>query len=51
MSSPSPATDISKLTKVQKFAIFLIMLGQDSASQILKHLDEHELEAIHIAPM
>ena len=46
MSSPAPATDISKLTKVQKFAIFLIMLGQDSASQILKHLDEHELEAI-----
>jgi flagellar motor switch protein FliG len=46
MSTPAAATDISKLTKVQKFAIFLIMLGQESASQILKHLDEHELEAI-----
>lgn len=46
MSNPAPASDISKLTKVQKFAIFLIMLGPDTASQILKNLDEHELEVI-----
>ena len=41
-----PVNDISKLTKVQKFAIFLIMLGPDRAAQILKNLDEHELEVI-----
>jgi flagellar motor switch protein FliG len=44
--SAAPVQDISKLTKVQKFAIFLIMLGPDSAAQILKNLDEHEMEAI-----
>jgi flagellar motor switch protein FliG len=41
-----PITDIAALTKVQKLAIFLIMVGQDSAAQILKNLDEHELEAV-----
>jgi flagellar motor switch protein FliG len=47
MSAPATAAnDLSKLTKVQKFAIFLIMLGPDSAAQILKNLDEHELEVI-----
>ena len=45
-ATASPVNDISKLTKVQKFAIFLIMLGPDSAAQILKNLDEHELEVI-----
>ena len=45
-SGPAAATDISALTKVQKLAIFLIMLGQDCAAQILKNLDEHELEAV-----
>lgn len=44
--STAPVTDISKLTKVQKLAIFLIIIGQDSAAQILKHLDEHELEVV-----
>ena len=44
--SAAPVQDISKLTKVQKFAIFLIMLGPDSAAQILKNLDEHEMEVI-----
>lgn len=36
----------SKLTKVQKLAILLVMLGPESAAQVLKHLDEHELEAV-----
>lgn len=44
--APAPAADISKLTKVQKFAIFLIMMGPEAAAQILKCLDEHELEVI-----
>jgi flagellar motor switch protein FliG len=43
---PVPVTDIATLTKVQKLAIFLILLGQESAAQILKNLDEHELEAV-----
>lgn len=42
----APVTDITKLTKVQKFAILLIILGPESAAQILKNLDEHELEAV-----
>ena len=48
--SAAPVQDISKLTKVQKFAIFLIMLGPDSAAQILKNLDEHEME-VTMAPL
>jgi flagellar motor switch protein FliG len=38
--------DVSKMSKLQKLAILLIVLGADSAAQILKHLDEHELEAV-----
>jgi flagellar motor switch protein FliG len=38
--------EVSKLTKIQKVAILLIVLGQESAAQIMKHLDEHELEAV-----
>ncbi|MGN6386211.1 MAG: flagellar motor switch protein FliG, partial [Verrucomicrobiota bacterium] len=38
--------ELSKLTKVQKLALLLIILGPESASQILKNLDEHEMEAI-----
>ena len=45
-ATATPVNDLAKLTKVQKFAIFLIMLGADSAAQILKNLDEHELEVI-----
>jgi flagellar motor switch protein FliG len=40
------ATDLSKLTKVQKLAILLIVLGPETAAQIMKHLDEHELEVV-----
>ncbi len=46
MSTTSGGADISKLTKVQKLAILLIILGPDGAAQILKNLDEHELEAV-----
>lgn len=45
-ATSTPSTDISKLTKVQKLAVFLIVLGAESAAQIMKHLDEHELEAV-----
>jgi flagellar motor switch protein FliG len=39
-------TDISKMTKVQKLAALLVILGPDSAAKILKNLDEHELESV-----
>jgi flagellar motor switch protein FliG len=45
-SDNSSNPEISKLTKIQKLAILLIILGPDGASQILKNLDEHELEAV-----
>lgn len=34
------------MTRVQKLAALLIMLGQDGASHVLKNLDEQELEAV-----
>ncbi|HXG49114.1 MAG TPA: flagellar motor switch protein FliG [Methylomirabilota bacterium] len=38
--------DITKMTKVQKLAALLIIVGPDAAAQVLKHLDEHELDAV-----
>jgi len=40
------AVDISKMTKVQKLAALLVILGPESAAQVLKNLDEHELETV-----
>lgn len=45
-TTSAPAGDFAKLNKIQKFAALLIMLGPDSAAQIMKNLDEHELEAV-----
>lgn len=42
----SGATETRNLTKVQKLAIFLVMIGPESAAQVLKNLDDHELEAV-----
>jgi flagellar motor switch protein FliG len=36
------------MTKVQKLAALLIILGQESASQLLKNLDEDELEEVSL---
>lgn len=41
-----PPPDISKMTKVQKLAALLIILGSESAAQILKTLESHELEQV-----
>lgn len=38
--------DIAKMSKIQKLSVLLVMLGPESASKILKQLDEHEIEAI-----
>lgn len=40
------AIDISKMTKIQKLAALLVILGPESAAQVLRNLDEHELEAV-----
>ncbi len=46
METDAPAVDLAKMTKHQKLAALLIILGPDSAAQILKNLDEHEIEAV-----
>jgi len=38
--------DYTKMTRVQKLAVLLVMLGPESAAQILKNFDEHEVEVI-----
>ncbi|HSA00550.1 MAG TPA: flagellar motor switch protein FliG [Candidatus Paceibacterota bacterium] len=43
--NPIPV-EVSKMSKVQKLAALLVMLGPESAAQILKHLEERELEAV-----
>jgi flagellar motor switch protein FliG len=40
------ALDFARMTKVQKLAALLVILGPDSAGQLMRHLDEHELEAV-----
>jgi flagellar motor switch protein FliG len=39
-------TDVSKMSKVQKLAGLLILIGQEAAAHVMKNLDEHELEAV-----
>ena len=44
-----PATaETNGLTRVQKFAVLLLMLGTDTAAQVLKNCDENELEAVSV---
>ena len=40
--------EISNMTKLQKLAALLIILGPESAAQFLKIFDEHELETISL---
>ena len=44
-TEPAP-TEVAKLTKVQKLAALLVILGPESAAQIVKNLEDYELEAI-----
>ena len=46
METAAPSLQCSSMTKLQKLAALLIILGPDSASELLKHLDEEELEAV-----
>jgi flagellar motor switch protein FliG len=48
MDLETPAVEISQMTKLQKLAALLTILGPEGAAQILKILDEHELEAVSL---
>jgi len=38
--------DFSKLTRQQKLAIFLIVLGPESAAEVMRHFDDAEIELL-----
>jgi len=38
--------DVNTMTKVQKLAALLIVIGPDAAAQVMKNLDEHELDIV-----
>ncbi|HEX3798052.1 MAG TPA: flagellar motor switch protein FliG [Verrucomicrobiae bacterium] len=48
METEIPILDFAKMTKMQKLAALLIILGPESAAQMLKNFDEHELETISL---
>ncbi|HEY3857465.1 MAG TPA: flagellar motor switch protein FliG [Verrucomicrobiae bacterium] len=48
MEIESPILDFVKMTKVQKLGALLIILGPDSAAQMMKSMDEHEVEAVSV---
>jgi flagellar motor switch protein FliG len=43
--TPQPL-DVSKMSKAQKLAALLVIVGPDAAAEIMKHMDEHELDTI-----
>lgn len=43
---PEAVTSAASLTRMQKLAVLLLMLGPDSAAQILQCFEERELEAV-----
>lgn len=44
--SAAPPLDVAKMTKVQKLAALLIIIGPEAASHVMKNLDEHELDVV-----
>jgi flagellar motor switch protein FliG len=46
MPVATDTTDYVEMTKLQKLAALLIILGQESASHLLRNLDEEELEEV-----
>jgi flagellar motor switch protein FliG len=48
MSTPTDNStlEFAKMTKVQKLAAMLVIIGPDSAAHIMRNLDEHELDAV-----
>jgi len=45
-STPAAAIDYGKLNRMQKLAVFLIVIGPDSASQLLKMFDDAQIELL-----
>jgi flagellar motor switch protein FliG len=48
MEADIAAHQVSKMTRYQKLAALCIILGPESAAQMLKNLDEHELETVSL---
>ena len=44
--SPQNAADYARLTKPQKLAALLIVLGEESAAELLRNMNEEEIEAV-----
>lgn len=44
--SDSPPLEVEKMTKVQKLAALLIVIGPEPAAQVMKNLDERELDSV-----
>ena len=42
----APLLDIAKMSKVQKLAALLVIIGPEAAAHMMKGMDEHELDAI-----
>jgi flagellar motor switch protein FliG len=45
-ANAAPNAEFSKMSKIQKLAALLVVLGPDSAAQVLKSLDDNEVEAV-----
>jgi flagellar motor switch protein FliG len=45
-SDTAAGPEYSKMTKIQKLAALLIVLGPESAANLLKHFDDQELEGV-----
>jgi len=43
------APNVAKMTRAQKLAALLVILGPDSAAQVLRDLDEHQVTAVTAA--
>ena len=43
-----PPMDLAKMSKIQKLAVLLVVIGSDGAAEILKYLDEHELDQVAV---
>jgi flagellar motor switch protein FliG len=46
MEAEIAAVQVSRMTRHQKLATLLVILGPDSAAQMLKSLDDHEVELV-----
>lgn len=45
-STPAASLDYAKLSRIQKLAIFLIVVGPEAAAEVLKQFDDAEIEML-----